>query len=764
MAYPHTPQRGPQSQAPPPATEVSYSAYSPSPSSVDAYRRRSQRIEQWTNQVPQSPSTTVGAKTAVWSDSLGTVSEEGYRPVGARSRERGKPPSSNGHSNGHSRQQPQHFPAPPLRRQPPVPLLAQTPQHYSQPQPELPRGEHLTRSPSFNPSPASACSARYARDAYLNQALELPLDMLTEVAAPDEVYLPEPAPKPGRVGTILSRARSTVGLKGAAAGATPQQSAAPLPSVLDQSHALSHSQSKAYTRRQSQQSLRSVPEMQVWPKLPVHAHAPQVGLGPETRPAAAQSPAYSYEDSKCSSMQTSDSGHSFVKADAVPLAQSGAFTAEPHTVNGGTSHRRASLQPAIAGTPSSLNQNPIPASQLTRRTTSKGNHQAQSVGVSGDAGGPVEQITSPRDIRSRYSSAATGRRPVLTKSASVDGQFHTGKRLERAPSLASEHTAYENGIVFSPSSASVANVRDNGDHITFEVPAARRGKLHVSLAWFPGRRGAQSQPDPRGPAASHGASAPDRRASLHVPPHARETPTRRRSLSASEVLNNAAPGVASCPAPLPGHGAPQHGAPAGSYVPGVVQPHAPGFPLYYAGQVPQHLPAAQHFIGPQIPLGMPPAVQQVAPGGYPMQPSYSYPPVQPPMQVPVQQPPGILPWTPGPVPLPHMPTTASRPPVDPRATVGRGAPPGHKQTPPRAATFPAPSPGSPWRKLWPFGKHHDTFLTPAATKTTRFAEPHVTDPQTQKDLDRQRRAQRRDERAKRKSTGADKQGERGNGK
>jgi hypothetical protein len=97
-----------------------------------------------------------------------------------------------------------------------------------------------------------------------------------------------------------------------------------------------------------------------------------------------------------------------------------------------------------------------------------------------------------------------------------------------------------------------------------------------------------------------------------------------------------------------------------------------------------------------------------------------------------------------------------------RRDVGRGAAPGREQTPSRAATFPAPSPASPWRKLWPFGRqgHNDTFLNrpgpPAPPKTARFAEPLVTEHKAQKDLDRQRRAQRRDEREKRKSGGVPK--------
>lgn len=133
-----------------------------------------------------------------------------------------------------------------------------------------------------------------------------------------------------------------------------------------------------------------------------------------------------------------------------------------------------------------------------------------------------------------------------------------------------------------------------------------------------------------------------------------------------------------------------------------------------------------------------------------MQPSYSYPS----MQMPMQAGPG-MPMAPWPAHIGMAPAPRGHPAPAQRANVGRGGAPGREQMPSRAATFPAPSAGSPWRKLWPFGKHghNDTFLSrpPAAPKTARFAEPLVTGHKAQKDMDRQRRAQRRDERAKRKS-------------
>ncbi|BEI85566.1 hypothetical protein CcaverHIS002_0509670 [Cutaneotrichosporon cavernicola] len=459
MALPRTPQRG--HHAPVAPTEVSYPAYSPTPSSIDAIRHRAHRIEQWTHQVPLSPGMSVGAKSAVWSDDLGTVAEESSGRADAQPREYLKPPSSNGH--GHSLLQNSSVPS--LRRQPPVPLLAQTPHYF--PQPELSRGEHLSRSPSFHPT-APARSVRYAREAYLNQALELPLDMLTQVAAPNEIYEPEPLSKPGRVGTILSRARSTVSLKGAAAAAPSHPAAASLSPMHDQPHILHRSPSMAYTRRHSHQSLRSVPEMHILPKLVANARAPHAGRGPEARPVAAQSPAPSYEDSKCSSVQTSESGHSFVKADplpTVPQSQPNAYlgnTAE-HSVNPtGVANKGASTQPASAFGTSLLNQDPIPTTHLARRTTSRGHHHAPGPAAQPGAGGQVEEFSSSPE---RHPSVRTDRRPPLTKSASVDGQMYRTRRVNRASSSASERTASDHGVVFTPSSVSIDNIHDNGESV-----------------------------------------------------------------------------------------------------------------------------------------------------------------------------------------------------------------------------------------------------------------------------------------------------------
>ncbi|BEJ16413.1 hypothetical protein CspHIS471_0510180 [Cutaneotrichosporon sp. HIS471] len=765
MVLPRTPQRGHPAQAAP--TEVSYPAYSPTPSSIDATRHRARRIEQWTNQVPQSPGMSVGAKSAVWSDDLDTVTEESSGRADAQSREYLKPPSSNGH--GHA--WPQNSSAPSLRRQPPVPLLAQTPYYF--PQPELSRGEHLSRSPSFHPT-APAGSVREARDKYLSQALKLPLDMLTEVAAPNEIYQPEPLSKPGRVGTILSRARSTVSLKGAAAVEPSHPAAASLSSMHDRPHILHHSPSKAYTRRHSQQSLRSVPEMHILPKLVANARAPHAGRGPEARPVAAQSPAPSYEDSKCSSMQTSESGHSFVKADplpTIPQSQSNAYlgyTAE-HSVNPtGVANKGASIQPASVFGTSPLNQDPIPTTHLARRTTSRGHHHAPGPAAQPRTGGQVEEFSSSPE-RTRLRSVRTDQRPPLTKSASVDGQMYRTRRVNRASSSASERTASDHGVVFTPSSVSIDNIHDNGERIAFEVPN-RRGKLHVSLAWLPGRgRGAQSQP-------AHGLRATDRRASLQVPSHPLQPPSHRRSFSASEGSSYTHPHRSpphSPHAPAP-HGAPPAGVPDGHFMPGTIPFQAPGYGLHAGGHVPQPMTGARPAMGPQPPMSPhPPMSPQMVPGaplfgaaqvpqsGYPMQPGYGYPAMQARPGMPMGAWPGhgqVPPMQPAP---PGHPAPAPR-----RADTGRGPNPRREQRPARAATFPAPSTGSPWRKLWPFGKntHNDTFLNRPAVppKTARFAEPMVTDHKSQKATDRQRRAQRRDERAKHKSgSGGKTQGESG---
>lgn len=805
MAPPYPPPHGGHVHAP--TSDVSYSAYSPSPSSMDAIHHRYNRINQWTKEVPQppgrpgaeTPGKSVGAGSATWSDELGTVDEEGS-PSLPRPQQGGflQPPRANGQSHP----QPPHSPSPSHRaRGPPVPLLAQTPQY--DPTPELSRGQNLARSPSFHPKhPTTVRSARSAREAYLNSALELPLDMLREVAAPNEVFDVDYSPRPSRMGTILNRARSTVSLKGAASASPqhPHPAPGPMPSTPGRPRVTSHSQSRTYSRRQSQKSLRSVPEMHIFPKLVVNARPPHAGLGPEVRPVAAQSPTHSYEDSKCSSLQTSSEEYAIVKADPAASAQPTIVslhvdelnvTSKGVTAKGVGVHAAPVLAPLLLP----ANQGVLPPSELSRRTTSRGHHTATAAAPAMVTDGRVEQLSTAADSHPPNSYSRTERRPPLLKSASVDGHMHSAVRaLPRAPSSASERTVSDQGVVFTPSSGRVDNVRDNGDHITFAVPSNRRGNLHISLAWLPGRsRGTQSQPDPSrpNPAAVLAANAvADRRASLQAAPPAAMGVSRRRSFSASgpappmtlpphqssALPSQVMPGAPPVMGPHPGSfiGVPlapsiqQHLPPgampfqAGAVPPGVYSPQASG-PRPHSKQMPGSLPPGMPPALPQ-PNGLPQGAQlggMPLPGpGYPIQPAY-YPIMQAPMQIRPGMPMGLHQAYPGqpmqPRPPMQQPATAGRPaPAAQRAhNIGHGAPP-VRPVPTRAATLPNPSTSPRWLKMWPFNKNlrNDAFVNrPAAggAKFTQFAEPVVTKKQTQKDLDRERRAQRRDERERRRS-------------
>lgn len=813
MAQLHPPQRG---GAPPytPQTEVSYTSYSPSPSSVEALNHRFNRINEWTTELPQkaarpgvSPTgISVGAGSATWSDDLGTVTEEG----GAQQPRHGTHLLPRRPPNGTPYPQSPRSPAPSVRaRGPPVPLLAQTPQHAQTPV-EQHRGDQLARAPSFHPKvpPSAPRSARSAREAYLNSALELPLDMLTEVAAPNEVFDPDYASKPGRMGSILGRARSTVSLRGAAAAALPQHPAPVPPNPMSaRPRGLSHSQLKPTSRRHSQQSLRSVPEMHILPKLVSSARPSHLDAS-QARPSASQSPTPSYEDSKCSSLQTSSDEHSIVRApepapppSAQPTIVNLHFD-ELNVTSKGVSAKGVAVQSAPVLAPAvvqAITQDPIPPSQLARRTTSRA-HRASlpsappPAPVVGD--GRVEQLAttdSGAEARDRKDSIRTDRRPALLKSASVDGPIHSAPRaFARAPSSASERSYSEPGVIFTRSSAQVNSVHDNGDHITFEVPSNRRGKLHVSLAWLPGRnRGARSQPSPARPQAL--ASGPNRRSSVQGVPSATVQPRpHRRSHSLSGPLRPTSQGpvlpsqlMSAGPAPV------MHGAPAAAGFAGPQQMPPQGIPYPASGTIPGQAPGAVP-VGAQaaypppppgpMPMqppgslpssvrpGMPPQANGLPPGaqlgGYPIQPMYPYPGVQPIQPgIGMAPAPGMAPW-PGYAGQPGQQPPARPPPPAPTGSpsrtrglgLGLGPSPSRPTAPTRAATLPAPSTPNRFFKMWPFNRNtaNDAFANrpagPASTKQARFAEPLVIPRnKSQKELARERRAERRDKRERRRS-------------
>ncbi|GMK54482.1 hypothetical protein CspeluHIS016_0110680 [Cutaneotrichosporon spelunceum] len=577
--------------------------------------------------------------------------------------------------------------------------------------------------------------------------------MLTEVAAPNEIYESEPPSKPGRVGTILSRARSSVSLRGAAATATSHPAAVATPSGHDRPRVFSHSPSIAYTRRHSQQSLRSGPDMpHILSKLVVNARAPHTGRSPETRPVAAQSPAPSFEDSKCSSMQTSESGHSFSKTDPVsaalqPQLAAHSLPAGNSVTSTGVTNDGASIPPARAFETFRMDQDPIPTSHLARRTTSRGHVQAPSQMAAARAGVQGRELASTAESTWKPSVGA-GQRDPPAKSASVGGQMGT-RRVGRASSPPTERIASDQGVVLTPSSVSIDEIHDNGERIAFEVPG-RRGKLHVSLAWLPGRARAVQTQSASGPMPpTHGRTAAGRRVSLQVPPNAQQAPSHRRSLSASEAPSHVRP---FCPPPhlvhasVP-HGAPPTSVPAGHFMPGTAPLQVPGYGLHVGDHVPQSVPGVHPAMGSQMSTAVPLPVM-------PMQARLGIP---------------LAPW---PVHAGHVPHMQAAPlgrpaPASQRPGIGLGLAPGFEQTPSRAVTFPAPSTISPWRRLWPFGKntHNDPFLIcPAvSSKASRFAEPIVMEHMSQKEIDRKRRAQRRDECAKRKSGSAAKvRGESGN--
>lgn len=206
------------------SSSVTYSSYSPTPSSIAAHRSKLHRVSQWTNAVPpadpklrSAPGSSVGAISAAWSDSgdpprsvrrsgrgRGAASQLGVEQVKSKSPRR----SATSRSSA----------APLPTRAPPTPVLAQS----QDPSGAKPEYEHLARADHpLRPLGQKYYSEHSAREAYLNDALKLPLDMIAEVAsvAPshDNVNASarSPSPKKGRLDSVLGRVRSTSNLNGA---------------------------------------------------------------------------------------------------------------------------------------------------------------------------------------------------------------------------------------------------------------------------------------------------------------------------------------------------------------------------------------------------------------------------------------------------------------------------------------------------------------------------------------------------------------------
>lgn len=247
----------------PPATEVSYTAYSPSPSSINAFHQKNDRVNAWTHNVDLAPrriskspaGISVGAVSQAWTHvDLPEVAAAARAERMTTPRRRTTPspipdrPSQRRSTLTADGPRPPMLPPPsgplppqpgltappppqsfrPVRQPPPNAYLAATPvepAHLSS-EFELPRIEHLSRSASTgaNHAPqasAAAHSARAQREAYLNSALDFPLDIISEVDKPaaasgvNRAAPPPRTPSPNRglVGSFLNRARSNVSLR-----------------------------------------------------------------------------------------------------------------------------------------------------------------------------------------------------------------------------------------------------------------------------------------------------------------------------------------------------------------------------------------------------------------------------------------------------------------------------------------------------------------------------------------------------------------------
>lgn len=165
-------------------TEVSYTAYSPSPSDIALWKNKRSGIAGWNQDVPthaKSPDTSLepamAARSATWASTIGTSRPQRTDPSRIRS-----PPI-------------------PLLALPPSPAPTSPPHHPPKLLPAAP-GDFL------GPLPSTRSTSHTEREAYLASALELPLDLIARVDSP---VAPPPSPgsnvTTGRLGSLLGISR-----------------------------------------------------------------------------------------------------------------------------------------------------------------------------------------------------------------------------------------------------------------------------------------------------------------------------------------------------------------------------------------------------------------------------------------------------------------------------------------------------------------------------------------------------------------------------
>ncbi|ORY26712.1 hypothetical protein BCR39DRAFT_560443 [Naematelia encephala] len=253
-----------------PTTNISYSAWSPSPSEIEMYKTKRDRIRHWTEVVPNkagarptelSEGAGVGVGAAVWTGTgtsvsnpaisdkeyLTTVREKEENIAGLEEKSMGPGPMLTASNTGSVRTVTKHGPAgsrkgadyptsqplrapttirsttqisampntpnviltssrsitqpqrPPLRytKTPPIPLLAQAPPTMS------------SIKPLPDVCPSAPGSTRSEREAYINSALSLPLEMLNERSAPIPVSSDSASQlTTSRLGSLLGRPKS----------------------------------------------------------------------------------------------------------------------------------------------------------------------------------------------------------------------------------------------------------------------------------------------------------------------------------------------------------------------------------------------------------------------------------------------------------------------------------------------------------------------------------------------------------------------------
>ncbi|KAL7418273.1 hypothetical protein Q5752_006729 [Cryptotrichosporon argae] len=512
----------------PDPTEISYTAYSPSPSSLAAWREKKHVVQSWARGVDVAPHaggralrpvardadmtlTSAAAPTPAPALTLGSLGQS----VGVGSADWSETSASSGTAPTElvERRRRERAAEPPPRpaKTPPVPLLAKPP---------LALGLAAPLASPDHPSPGPG-HTRAAREAYIASALSLPLDILSEVSdvSPRASRRDLGPDAGGRDRLRTPAARSNTTLASAASTSRRAKTKSSLERVKSASQPSPGSDTTVVAAAKwplpPSTAPRGTNESFLKPPTATNLHSgrqasirapPPQSEATVVKAAQVPAPPSTATVIQATRVPVPPSSATIVQAARVPVPPSTATTTQaalspmPPTV-------AAASNISLADEPAAKSQYRPPATMATLDLatrvpippTTATVQRAPRIPVSASTATVKQAARAPLPLSTAASPLARTRRTAEIESDALS-PVHAFEPVNIAlpPSLTSRagsaaisrlpQTAKTHGhLQFSPSSSSVADLRATDEHVSFEVPSGSRGRLRVSLAWVPTR-------------------------------------------------------------------------------------------------------------------------------------------------------------------------------------------------------------------------------------------------------------------------------------